>query len=96
MRKTNEQSLKEAIDHLLEFYKIKSKVTEVKVLSAWEEIMGKAIAKHTDELYIKNKKLYLRINSAVLKNELLMMKSKIIERVNEKAETNIVEEVVLL
>lgn len=96
MRGSNEKTLKEAIEQLLHAYRIKDKLDEVKLISSWEEIMGKAIANRTSELFIKNRSLYLRLESAALKKELMMMKTRIVEMLNEKAGKSIIDGVIFL
>ena len=47
--------------------------------------MGKNAASLTSKLVIKNKVLYVYLDSSVLRNELLMMREKLISRINEMA-----------
>lgn len=96
MKKANEVTLKEAIEQLLKAYHIKDKFAENDVIAHWEELMGKVIANRTTEIYIRDKKIFLRVNSAVLKNELMMMKNSLLQRVNERAGVILVEDMVLL
>ncbi len=95
-KKSNDQTLKEAIDLLLETYKIKDKYLETSLLVQWEELMGKTIANRTTELYIRNKRLFIRLNSAPLKQELVQGRLKLIELINERIGAEIVVEVVFL
>ena len=96
MRGSNEQTLKEAIDSLLKAYKLKDKLYEYRVVSGWENVMGKAVAKRTTEIYIKNRTLFVRLNSAPLKAEFSYAKSKIVAMLNEAVEYSVIDEVVLL
>lgn len=91
----NEQNMKEAIDQLLDSYRLKGKVNEKRLVAAWQELMGKKIAQHTRKLYISNNKLFLTIDSAPLKQELSFAKNKIVELVNEKLGENVVKDVVI-
>lgn len=95
-RKSNEMTLKEAINRMMEAYRLGDKMIEIDTIKNWEEMMGAAVGKRTREIYIKNKILYLRIDSAPLKEELLMNKSLIIERLNEKAGKKIIDDVYFL
>ena len=95
MRKTNEVSLKEAIQDLIETYKLGSKLNEVTIVNSWEKLMGKIIAKHTDEIKLVNQKLFIRLNSSVLREELSYAKSKIISLINNELGSNTVKDVVL-
>ncbi len=96
MRKTNDKSIKEALEQLLQVYKLRRKFDETSLIAAWPELMGNAIANRTKEIYIRDKKLFLRIESSVIKNELLMMRSQILEKMNDKAGDRVVEEMILL
>ena len=96
MRKTNDKSIKEALEQLLHVYKLRRKFDETSLIAAWPELMGSAIANRTKEIYIRDKKLFLRIESSVIKNELLMMRSQILEKMNDKAGARVVEEMILL
>ena len=93
-RSSNQQPLKEVIEDYLAAFKLDTKLTEVKLVSSWERIMGRTISKHTQEIYIKNKILYLKLSSSVLKNELSFGKQKIIELLNKEAGAMVINEVV--
>ena len=93
-RSSNQQPLKEVIEEYLAAFKLDTKLTEVKLVSSWERIMGRTISKHTQEIYIKNKILYLKLSSSVLKNELSFGKQKIIELLNKEAGAMVINEVV--
>ena len=78
MRKANDKSMKEAIEQMLQVYKIKQRFDETGIVAAWPNLVGKPVANRTKELFVHNKKLYLRIESSVIKNELMLMRSHII------------------
>ncbi|GAB3924017.1 DUF721 domain-containing protein [Mucilaginibacter myungsuensis] len=96
MRKTNDKTIKEAIEQMLQVYKIKRKYEETGVAAYWSELVGKSVANRTKELFIKDKKLFLRIESSVIKNELVMMREQIIRKINERAGAWIVEDIIFL
>ncbi|OOQ58672.1 DUF721 domain-containing protein [Mucilaginibacter pedocola] len=96
MRKTNDKSLKDAIEQMLNVYKIKRRYDETHVVAAWPELVGKSVANRTKELFIRDKKLFLRIESSVIKNELVLMRSQIITKINEDAKTELVVDIVFL
>lgn len=81
---------------MLNVYKIKRKFEETSIVAVWPELVGKSVANRTKELYISNKKLFLRIESSVIKNELMMMRSQIIGKINDKAKEILVDEIIFL
>jgi len=84
-RDSNEAPLKEVIDKLLKAYHLDGKMKELDVLEAWPEMMGIAVSNRTSEIYIRNKILILKMDSAVMRDELKFGKAVIIQRINEKA-----------
>ncbi|MEY2792471.1 MAG: hypothetical protein RJA76_463 [Bacteroidota bacterium] len=95
-RKSESQSLKEAIESLLKVYQLQHKFQETYIAANWELIVGKPIAARTSEVYAKNGKLFLKITSAPLKKELLITKMKLIEVINKAANHDIIEEIIFL
>ena len=95
-RKSEISPLKEAIDEMLKAYKINGKINETKVLESWEKLMGRSIAARTTDLKFRYKKLYITLNSAPLKQELVMSKSKLIELLNKDFAEKVVEDVIFL
>ena len=95
MRKSNEQSIGEVIKDFLKTNHLEEKFDEASLEASWEKIMGKTIAKHTTEIKLYKRKLYISLNSAVLRNELNYAREKIIKNLNEEFGKNIVNEVII-
>ncbi|MFK8046470.1 MAG: DUF721 domain-containing protein [Crocinitomicaceae bacterium] len=96
MKKVREtKSMKEAIDSYLRASGLDSVYKEKVVLSKWEELMGKPIALRTDYVTIKEKTLYIEMNSAVMRDELFKRKSQLIEIINKEAGFEMVNSVFL-
>ena len=96
MGRTNDKSLKDAIEQMLNVYKIKRKYDETAIVAHWPELVGKSVANRTKELFISDKKLFLRIESSVIKKELMMIRSQIIQKINDEAKSVLVEDIIFL
>jgi hypothetical protein len=95
-RKADTYSLKEAIDVLLDTYRIRVKFDETQIVQSWGEIMGLPIAEKTTQIYLKDKILYVRIISAPLRNELQMSKNKIVFLLNQKFQYDVIKDITFL
>lgn len=95
MRKSTTQPIEEVIKEFLREMNIDRKLKEVNIISRWESLMGKMVAVRTSQIYIRNRILYVRVTSSVLKNELMMMRQDIIDRVNEQAGEKLVEKIII-
>jgi len=96
MQTSNETTLKDAILMMLKRYRLESGVDEKRLIAAWDSVTGQMISKHTLDLYIKQKKLFVKLDSAALKNELSYAKTKICEKLNEEVGKEIITSVVFL
>lgn len=70
-------------------------VDELKILNSWPQVVGPFIAKHTIDLSIRNKVLYVRVDSDSLRNELSYSKSLLLKNLNELVEKEYLTEMVL-
>ena len=93
MKRSNTVGIAQVIGELLSEYKIAGKLKESRIIAAWHELLG-PLAKPTDELYINNKVLFVKLSSSVVRNELSMMRSVILQRLNEKAGEEVITDIV--
>jgi predicted nucleic acid-binding Zn ribbon protein len=95
MRRSKTVTLAEAVNDYIKEMKLGGKLSEVSVINSWEEIVGKAISTRTTKIYIKDHILYVHLNSSVVRNELLMLREVLREKLNQKAGSEVVKEIVL-
>lgn len=95
-RSSEVHTLKEVIDELLNTYKLRGKYNETQLIHSWEKVMGKPIATRTLKLFIKEKKLYVKLNSAPLKNELTLQKSKVLELLHAEIGEKVIVDILFL
>lgn len=95
-RKSEVQTIGEAMGDMLDAFKIKKKFNQTHIIESWNELMGTAIARQTREIFFKDKKLFVRIDSGALKQELSMHKGMVVEKLNKFIGEEVVTEVVFL
>jgi len=95
MRRSKTIPLSEAIKDYISEMNLGGKLSEVGIINSWEEIVGKAISSRTNRIYIKDHILYVHLNSSVVRNELLMLRDVLKEKLNEKAGSEVVKEIIL-
>ena len=93
-RISNELTLKEAIEQLLNAYGMKDRINESRLINSWETVVGAMINRHTLDIHIKRKVLYVKVDSAALRNELSYAKDKLIKNLNKYAGVYVIKEIV--
>lgn len=84
------------MDAFFKHHRLEGQFTESIIQSQWKEIVGPLIANHTTSVYLKGQKLYLKIDSAPLRNEMLMNKRQLISNINESLGEEKVNQVIFI
>jgi predicted nucleic acid-binding Zn ribbon protein len=95
-RKKDATPLADAFQDLLKAYRLEDTYQEKLLISSWPTIVGKTIANRTSNVYIKDKKLMVKITSGPVKKELQLNKSKVIALIESQIGKGIVDDVIFL
>lgn len=93
MKKSNEILLKDAISAFLKDNNLESKLNETRIISSWEEVVGKLISRHTNQMYIKDRILFVKVDSAALREELSYQRSKLVKKLNAATGIEAIEDI---
>jgi hypothetical protein len=95
IKKSNEYTLKQAIEEMMRTYRLQGRMDEMKLINSWEKVMGAVIVKYTRKIHIENRVLYVELSSAALREELSYGKSKMIKLLNDEAGAIVIDDVIL-
>ena len=93
-RKKNTEKISDVIQQIFQQNNLQQKLDEVDIMQSWEKVLGSTIKNYTSELIIKNGVLYVKLSSSVLRNELMMTRSKLIASLNEKVGKEVIKDIV--
>lgn len=95
MRGNNNRVIGDIIRKLMKNPKLAGKLDELDALQAWEEIIGKQICKYVADQKIYKGTLYVKLKSAVVRNELSYKKSELISQINNRLGKKLLNNIVL-
>jgi len=95
IKKTNDQKINEVLKQMVDSYRLKPKLNQTKVQEAWGRLMGPSISRYTKKISLRKNKLYITIDSAALKNELMYSREKIKKILNEELGEAYIEDVIV-
>jgi predicted nucleic acid-binding Zn ribbon protein len=95
MSRSNDQTLGDAIREFLHSYHLEDKLNETRVIQSWGRIVGPMVEKHTHGLYIRNRILFVKVDSAALRQELSFSRSKLVGALNDEVKSIVIEDIVL-
>lgn len=94
-RFSNESSISEVLQQFIQVNKLESGMDKIDVEQAWKSLMGNGVNSYTQEVVLKGSTLYVKLTSAVLREELSYGKDKIIKMLNEELRKDVVTNLVL-
>ena len=95
MRKNNTQKIDDIVKEYLKALNIDGKLKEVRLIRSWDEIVGKTIARSTRDIFIKDRKLFVKLNSSVIRNELFLLRDGLKKALNDRAGEILIDEIIL-
>jgi len=97
MKRINTQSIGTVLDDFFEQNpELADKMAEVRLKDSWNTALGSSVSRFTDQLFIKKRTLFVRLNSSVLKSELMMCSEQLIARLNKEAGRQVIDSIRLI
>jgi hypothetical protein len=93
-RISNDSSIAEVLKTFIHDNKLEAGLDKIDVEKAWQNLMGNGVNAYTEEVILKNTTLYVKLSSAVLREELSYGKQKIIDLLNESLRKEIIKQLV--
>lgn len=94
MRSEKEQTLSHVIRQFVQLYKLESRLNETNIIESWETVVGPVIQAHTLNLRIEKGILYVKLDSDILRNELLYSKNLLLKNLNQETKEDIITDIV--
>ena len=74
--------ISEIIQEILNKSNLKGRLDETTISQKWEEVVGRPMAQYTKNVYVSKGILYVNVTSSVVRNELMMSRTTLIEQLN--------------
>lgn len=95
MRKQKAQALGVLVSQFMREEGLEAPYNEYRLMEAWPKVMGEGIASYTTDLQIRNRVLYVRLSSSVIRSELMSGRKNLVYRLNEYVGSQVIENIVL-
>ena len=87
-RYNEEQSIGDILSRITGKGVVADKFLEAEIVTFYEQMVGRNVARMTDNIYVNREKLYIKVSSPALRQELVYSREKIRELVNSKLTEN--------
>ncbi|MCX8057040.1 MAG: DUF721 domain-containing protein [Ignavibacteria bacterium] len=93
---TEFRSMKDIVQEIIKKYNLDKLLEEEELKEKFEEIVGSQIAQQAKIKSFENGKLTLEVESPVWKNEILLLREKIKEKINTTFGKEIVQQIIIV
>ena len=90
MRRNNAEQIGDVIRFFLRQQGLESPLNEYRLVQAWSDVVGPAMARYTSNFYIKNQTLHVHLTSAVLRQELMMARELLVKNLNQQVGAQVI------
>ncbi|MBN8577335.1 MAG: DUF721 domain-containing protein [Cytophagales bacterium] len=92
----NSHHIGEVIQNWLNANRIKSRFDEASLIASWERLVGKVLARHTKKLHVRNKVLFVHLDSPALKNDFQFHKTRLIEIFQKEFGADVLTDIIVM
>ena len=93
MKRNNTELLADVLHRYLRQEGLETPLNEYRLVDAWKDVVGPAIAKYTLNLFIKNQVLHVHLSSSVLRQELMMSRKMLVKSLNERLGSQVIVDI---
>ena len=93
MFRRNVQTLDEVLMKMLRAQGLETPLLQKRLIDAWDTVAGPTVARYTSQKYIKNLPLYVRIANPALRQDLSMMRSQLLQRLNSHVGSMVIADI---
>ncbi len=90
------QTMGQAIRDLLNSYRLSTRFDEANLINSWERIAGKPIARRTRRLYIRDKVLFVELESPSMKQDFSLHKAQVLEMFKKEFGAGIISDIIVM
>ncbi|MBQ5981188.1 MAG: DUF721 domain-containing protein [Prevotella sp.] len=83
MFKRQVQQIDDILNLVLREQGLETPLQQKRLIDQWETVTGNIVAKYTEEKFIKNQTLFVKITNPALRQDLTMMRHQLVKRLNE-------------
>lgn len=92
-RRGETEHIGEAFRRFLDKSRFGHRYLAMSVVGAWAEVMGKSVAQRTTQVSFKDDTLFVTLNSAPLREELIFLRKQIIPKINDEVGKELVKKI---
>ena len=87
------KNLSDVLKQFLRQNGLETPLQQCRLIEAWDSVVGKGIAHYTGEKFIKNQTLFVKIINPALRQDLSMMRARLVQQLNGRVGAMVIADV---
>lgn len=96
MERIKEENLGSVVARFLKETGLQTQLNQYRLKQAWPIITGELVKSKTQDLYIKNQTLYVKLSSPVLRTELSLRKQELKTQLNAYVQAQVISDIIFV
>lgn len=92
MFKREVKSINDILQQFLRKEGLETPLQQKRLIDAWDSVAGPMVARYTQEKFIKNQILFVKITNPALRQDLSMMRQQLTRRMNEVVGSSVISD----
>lgn len=93
MFRRHPETLDLVINQLLRRQGLETPLQQRRLIASWPAVAGSAIARYTSQPFIKNQTLFVKVSNPALRQDLSMMRSELVKKLNAQVGSMIITDI---
>lgn len=93
MFRRHPQGISDVLSHFLRANGLETPLLQRRLINAWEDVAGAIVAQYTEEKYIKNQTLCVKVSNPAVRADLQMKRSSLVEKLNSQVGTQVITDI---
>lgn len=93
MFKRHPKSIGDLLNAYLRNEGLETPLLQKRLIDAWSTVTGNMISRYTEDKFIKNQTLYVKITNPALRQDLSMMRTQLVRRLNTAVGSAVITDV---
>jgi len=89
------QPLDDVLQKFLRDEGLETPLLQHRLIDAWPQVVGATVNSYTTERFIKNQTLFVKINNPALRQDLSMMRTQLVKRLNDFVGSMVISDIKL-
>ena len=93
MERKQSEPIGNLIQQFLRINGLETPYNEHRIVEAWPVVMGNFISQYTKEVFVKNRVLNVKVTSPAIKQNLMMERKNLVQRLNQYVDAQVIEDI---